>query len=215
MGVEDFTADLSGISSTFSSNKVCHYVCLEFTSFMYTSLQVEPSNDETANLLRSPQHSDIEEVASLARDNSAEARDDNKEGRDEVESLAISHDDTPPLLHVRPLEGDAPQRSVVEVSIDADDEVSRSSQAPTPTAETEHDRMEIDEEGVTSGDEPLQRARRASNYQIYTHVREYLLNDLIRSRKAPTQGQYSSSNEERTSSASPFHTRYRNGTRGD
>ncbi|KAH7879875.1 uncharacterized protein C8R40DRAFT_1083529 [Lentinula edodes] len=143
MGVEDFTADLSGISSTFSSNKV------------------EPSNDETANLLRSPQHSDIEEVASLARDNSAEARDDNKEGRDEVESLAISHDDTPPLLHVRPLEGDAPQRSVVEVSIDADDEVSRSSQAPTPTAETEHDRMEIDEEGVTSGDEPLQRARRA------------------------------------------------------
>lgn len=28
--VEDSTADLSGISSTFSSNKVCHYVCLDF-----------------------------------------------------------------------------------------------------------------------------------------------------------------------------------------
>ncbi|KAJ3857443.1 hypothetical protein EV368DRAFT_77797 [Lentinula lateritia] len=138
-----FTADLSGISATFSSNKV------------------EPSNEETANPLRPPQHSGIEEEASLARDNNAEARDDSKEERDEVESLAILHDDTPPLLPNRPLEGDAPQRSIVEVSIDADDEVSRSSQAPTPTAETEHDRMEIDEEGVTSGDEPLQRARRA------------------------------------------------------
>lgn len=93
-----------------------------------------------------------------------EIYDDSKEDIQEVESLATAE----------PMDENTPQPTSAADSpltrpIDLD-EASRSSQAATPyesTAEPEQDRMDVvDEEGVTSGDEPLLRARLASAYAI-------------------------------------------------
>ncbi|KAJ4478152.1 hypothetical protein J3R30DRAFT_3702892 [Lentinula aciculospora] len=144
--VEDFTSDLSGISSTSSPGKI------------------EPSNQDTednsANVSKSSHHPNPD----LADETTA-TKDESKEEMEEVESLTISPDQTTPISRHRLLEDDAPQQSIIEATIDAEDEVSRSSQALTPhewTIEPEQDHVEVvDEEGATSGDEPLQRARRA------------------------------------------------------
>ncbi|KAJ3802782.1 hypothetical protein GGU11DRAFT_483822 [Lentinula aff. detonsa] len=131
---EDLTSDLSGISTSSSI------------------VNNEPPNKDDA----------------VSESEVMDVQDESKEEMEEVESLAISRDQPTPIPRNQSLEEGNSHQGTVEASIDVEDEVSRSSQAPNPNTyewkvEPEQDQMEAaDEEGVTSGDEPLQRARRAT-----------------------------------------------------
>ncbi|KAJ3739379.1 hypothetical protein DFH05DRAFT_502757 [Lentinula detonsa] len=130
---EDLTSDLSGISTSSSL------------------VNNEPPNKDDA----------------VSENEVMDVQDESKEEMEEVESLAISRDQPTPIPRNQSLEEGNSHQGTVEASIDVEDEVSRSSQAPNPNTYEwkvvpEQDQMEAaDEEGVTSGDEPLQRARRA------------------------------------------------------
>ncbi|KAJ3722892.1 hypothetical protein C8R42DRAFT_720059 [Lentinula raphanica] len=96
----------------------------------------------------------------------SEVMDKSKGEMEEVESLAIPNDQNTPAPLDETLGNEITQQDAAEAFIDnTEDDVSRASQATTPhewTAEPEQDQNEaVDQEGVNSGDEPLQKARRA------------------------------------------------------
>ncbi|KAJ3977343.1 hypothetical protein EV361DRAFT_57629 [Lentinula raphanica] len=96
----------------------------------------------------------------------SEVVDKSKGEMEEVESLAIPNDQNTPAPLDETLGNEITQQDAAEAFIDnTEDDVSRSSQATTPhewTAELEQAQNEaVDQEGVNSGDEPLQKARRA------------------------------------------------------
>jgi len=121
-----------------------------------TPTPVEPPLDQAETAPSSPQ---VVEKDLLDPEPEETAEDEKiKEDLAEVADQTKRDDNTPqPMITV-----DTPVTTHTDLPVDPEDEVSRSSQAPTPYEEAEPDRMEVaDEEGVVSGDEPLQRARQA------------------------------------------------------
>lgn len=126
-----------------------------------TATPAEPPLDKNEDEEVSPTSPQVVEK-DLLEPESEETAEDEKSKEDIVEvadQTLRMDDDTPQPM----ITADTPVNAPAELPIDPEDEASRSSQAATPFEEAEPDQMEVvDEEGVASGDEPLQRARQAS-----------------------------------------------------